>query len=950
MSNRLIQYGFTAGIVSKTLWSQTILQKYGWGLADCKNYIIEYSGMLTSRPGLVAGTICPFAPDVNFRFVPFVFAEEDANTFEIIFIAGKIFFAQQGSWVLEDAKSVTAVVDGTSYTEFACTGHGYSVGDFVEFYGNDVPSYLVGQTVRVSAVPDADTFRVQQIEKTASMDGWADAATAAVSAYRLYTITSPYADDDLAGLYFDQARDIIDITSHDFPPYQLERQNDGTWTLTEKELDVQATTPTGLAIKGASGSNVLIGGTFAVTSVNALGEESLAQYAVLSNFINYEGTAGWVVYQWDPVSDADYYKFYRSPIGIASQLNCATPVGFVSVTYAPEFYDSNQIAPNYTDTPPLQENPFVNSAIKRIRVTAAGSGYASTDTIAITDSTGPGVGATANLIVDSGGEVVAVQILTHGKDYETPVVAVTTVGGTGATFEIETTPSSGNYPLVSTTHQQRKLYANTQNDTLALWGSQIGLFDNFTKSRIVADDDSYEYELSSPILGEIRHMVSTRSGLLVFTNIGVWTVVGSNNSSITATDVQADLQTSTGGSMLRPISIDSDILYGEVNNKVIRLLQYNHYSRQYGGIDISILARDLLSKWYDLNSWSFEARPYKLVWSTRNDGQLLSATISQEQEVYAWARHDTNGEIEQNITIPESDREVTYCITKRYLNGRWIRVMEYFANRERSTNENHCGVDCAVSFGGGVQPAVLLEMTLNDPLAVFETGATGTAVVSGATFTIDHVGSYIIYRDGKALIKNYVSATEVEIEVINDFTALRIPYSMLYKTVAAGKWYLTTKQSSFRLPLNFRPAVVTVFGDGKTFYNIAVDADGTVTFPESLAFGYIGFYYECLAVTLPFTADGTVIEDSRKNVKGVGIRFVDSKNINVGTDPNDLYPLTTYFHENLLEATKLKSGHEYTVVNSDWDENTLIYIQAPGAVPTQVTGIVVDLEVGDDVD
>lgn len=951
MSNRLIQYGFTAGIVSKTLWSQTVLQKYGWGLADCKNYIIEFSGMLTSRPGLVGDTLCPFSPDDNFRLVPFTFAEEDANTFEIFFVANKIFFAQQGQWQLEDAKAVTAVTDGADYTEFTCTSHGYAVDDFVEFYGDDVPAHLIGQLVRVSATPDANTFRVQQIEKSASMEGWADAATSAVSAYRVYSISTIYSNDDLAALYFDQVRDVIDITSGDFPPHQLERQEDGTWTLVEKDFTIGQAAPTNLVLKAKDtyDNGVDIGTTFAVTAVNETGEESLPIRAVVSNITNYTTTYGWVVVSWNPVAGADYYNVYRGQVHFLYGQSLAVPLGYVGRAWVPEFRDIN-IIPDYTRTPPRQENPFANSPIKRVLVTAPGSGYAQTDTIAITDSTGPGSGATALLIVDDDGTVVGVTMLTHGQDYETPTATITTSGGSGATFSFEIGDASGNYPVISATHNQRKLFGNTANDPLSLWGSQIGLFNNFTVSQIIADDDSYNYALSSPILGELRHIVSTRSGLLVFSNIGIWTVVGTNGAAVTATDIQADIQTAIGSSWLRPIVVDSDILYGEVNNKVIRLLQYNHYSRQFGGIDISILARDLLSKWYDLNSWSFEARPYKLVWATRNDGQMLSATISQEQEVYAWARHDTNGEIEQNVTVPESAREVTYAVVKRYLNGRWVRVLEHFAEREKSTNEDHCGVDCAVPFGASVKPATKLTITLDDPTAAFVTGATGTAVAASAVFTADDEGKYIKYREGKALITVYNSTTSVDVEVINDFESLRIPYSRLYKSIASGAWALTTLQSSYRLPLNFRPSTVTVFGDGKTFDDITPSADGTVTFPEELASGYIGLYYECLAVSLPFTADGTIIEDSRKDVIGVGIRYVDSKGLEIGTAIDDTYPIESYFHEDLHEATLLRSGHEYVLVSSDWDENTLVYMKASGAVPTQITGIVVDLEVGDDVE
>jgi len=945
MSNRLIQYGFTAGIVSNTLWSQTILQKYGWGLADCKNYLIDFSGMLVSRGGLMFDTVLPFAIDAPFRLIPFVFAEEDANTFQLLFVEEKIYFLQQGRLLLEDPKSVTAIATNASYTEFTSTSHGYAVGDFIEFYGADVPEALVGQTVRVSAVPGANTFRCTPLWLTDNLDDWADAATAAVSAYRVYSLASDYAAADLPSLYFDQSRDVVDISHIDYPTMQLEREADGTWTLTEKLLDISVATPTGLSLTAKSGTSN--GGViFAVTAVGTTGEESLPTYVRLEDLPAYDTTAGWVTVGWDATAGAVYYNVYRSSIAEEANITMAAQVGFVGRTVATNFHDRN-IIPDFTQAPPTQNNPFSNGTILSVELLTKGSGYARTDTVAFTDGTGSGSGATGNLLVDEAGKVVGIQLINGGKNYETPVATIATSGGSGATFDFELSPETGNYPRTSTTHQQRKVFASSQNEPLTVFGSQIGLYSNFTRSRILADNDSYEYELSFETLGIIKHLVSTRAGLLAFSNLGVWQLAGSQAAPITPSDIDALIMTTIGSSDLRPLKIDSDILYAEVQNRVIRLLQYNHYSQQYGGQDISVLARDLFAGWNDLVSWSFEARPYRVVWATRNDGGILTATISQEQEVFAWSRHDTAGNILANITVPESAREVTYCVVERYLSGRWVYTMEHFADRAKSVNSDHCGVDCAVQFGTGSMPAATLSLTIDDETAEFKTG---TFVASSSVFTAGDVDKYIQYQSGKALITAYVSGTEVDVEIIDPFVELAVPYSTLYRRIPASLWRLVELQDSIQLPLNMRPSTVAAFGDGKTFFDIEVDADGTVTFPEALAFGYVGFSYDCVATTLPFAADGTIIEDSRKNVKGVGLRFVNSKGIEVGTQADDLYPIEHYFHENLTEATRLRSDHEYVPISSDWEESVQIFIKANGAVPTQITGLVVDLEVGDDVD
>lgn len=933
MSNRLIQYGFTAGIVSKTLWSQTVLQKYGYGLADCRNYIIEFSGALISRPGLLAARLLPMAVGKNYRLVPFIFAEEDANTYEILFVANKIYFLQQGAYQLESGKTVTKVEDGANYTQFTSNAHGYSVGDLIEFYGTGVPAHNQGQTVVVTQVT-TNTFQCQQINKAADLDGWTAATASGVQAFRVYSLSSPYGETDLPDLYFNQARDVVEITSYDFDPKELERQSDGTWTLTNTVFELAISRPQNLTVT-LEPSGGVYEELFAVSAVTDQGE-SLPSEPVRAYGASAEGGA---TLKWDAISDATKYIIYRSILAArdaAGRLTKAQALGYLGTSYAPLYFSYNQI-PDFTKAPRRNINPFARAGLDYFTVTNGGTGYTVNDSAIVTDS-GGGTGGEIVLVVDNNsGSVVGIVVLESGHGYVNPVVEITTAAGTGATFTVHTTPSSGNNPAISAIHQQRRIFGSSLNAPMTLWGSNIGSFSTFTRSDIVADDDAYDYALATPTLGALYHIISTRVGMLAFANIGVWQITGSQGGAITPTDVQVDPITVVGSSKLPPLLIDSDVVYAETNNETIRLLQYNHFSRQYGGIDLSILAKDLFKGFFNLSTWSFENRPYRIIWAARNDGQYLTCTVSQEQEVYAWARHDTAGMVEQNITVPESAREVTYSVVRRYLNSRWVYSLEYFADRSKSTNENHCGVDCAVQFGG-TQPSASLTFD-------------GTYfVASAATFAAADVGKLILFRSGKAVITSFVSSTKVEVEVINEFVELEIPYFDLFKTVMGGTWTLATLVSSVRLPLNFRPVAVTIYGDGKLFEDVAVAADGTVTFPEELAFGYIGFGFTCEAVTLPPAITGTIIEASRKDIKEVGIRYVDSKGIELGTSSDDTYPIAKLMHERLTEASLLQSRFEDVVVNSDWDEDTLIHIKANGAFPTQVTGIVLDLEVGDDVD
>lgn len=74
-------------------------------------------------------------------------------------------------------------------------------------------------------------------------------------------------------------------------------------------------------------------------------------------------------------------------------------------------------------------------AIKEITIVDGGIGYSNTDTVVITNdpSDGTGTGATAELVTDSAGTIIQVNITTPGNMYTLdPTISVTSSGGSGA--------------------------------------------------------------------------------------------------------------------------------------------------------------------------------------------------------------------------------------------------------------------------------------------------------------------------------------------------------------------------------------------------------------------------------------------------------------------------------------------------------------------------------------
>lgn len=933
MSNRFIQYGFTAGIVTEALWSQTILQKYGYGLAECKNYLITKLGGLVTRGGFAAGTLAPASVDDPFRFVPFNFAKNTSNTFGIFVVADAIYFMQGGAWQLEDGTDVTEVASTSTETTVTSTAHGLSVGDFVEFTGDAVPAALFGQTVVVSAVNSADEVEVTQIDLAAGMDSWTDATlTGGAKIRALYKVASPYDAGDLPDLYFRQSRDEIKIFHKEYYPRSLIRESDGTWSLTTIDNDVAISRPTTIAGVIGGGGNGGGGVLFGVAAVDENGEEGIP-LLLLHNGIALYTANGTLTYElsWGLVTGATEYYVYRSIVTGQKALTKGEALGYITKTRGTSIADEAYV-PDFTKSPVRVQRPFTPGRVKRIDITAVGSAYDINDTVSV--SGGGGSGFIGNLIVHpTTGAVQGIEVLDPGEGYSSATVSITTSTGSGFTGTVVLEEDAGTFPTTGANVKQRAFYAATLNETLRIWASRLGLLNNMGYDETVGADDGFSYQVDSELYGTIRHILDSPAGGLIFTDVGIWLMTGTNGVA-TATDIQLDPQSSVGCNNLLPIALDNDLVYMEQYNQAIRLLQFNDYSKNYGGRDISILAGELISAGTPCVNWGNVTFPYNYITVSRTDGNLLVGTVDREQEVFAWYYHDTAGEFLSNVVLFEDERQVEYVVVKRYLSDRWVLTIEYATNRFVSTREDHCGLDCSVPFG--------------------YTYGTGTLSFDGSTitstandFTSGNVGDTIRYKELKLVITDYNSATSVDVDIIDDKSDLYIEELATYKPIPAGEWLLSPDVSSITLPLNFRPAQVTVYGDGNTETAVTVGANGLVTFSQDYSLGWVGLSFSCVAKTLPLQVQGALIEASVKNINQAGLRFYKSKAIEVGTELDHLYPIQEYLHTVDGESAPLKSDYELVAVRSDWEYSVGLYIVVTNPAPAHITGVIIEAEIGD---
>lgn len=228
------------------------------------------------------------------------------------------------------------------------------------------------------------------------------------------------------------------------------------------------------------------------------------------------------------------------------------------------------------------------------------------------------------------------------------------------------------YPRTVTLNSQRLFAAGSPGFPQMIWGSEIGNTLNFLSD--VDDDDALAYNLDSREVNPIAYLPSNRA-LMALTYGGEFTIFGGQEKPITPTNIQVNAQSTFGCALVRPILIGNQLFYIQRDGKVLRAASYQLESDAYISPDISKLSKHLMTS--PIISIAYQQSPYSCIWMVREDGKAISITIDNEENVIAWAWHETDGLIESIACIPGADGDdQLWAVVKRTINSATVRYVE----------------------------------------------------------------------------------------------------------------------------------------------------------------------------------------------------------------------------------------------------------------------------------
>jgi hypothetical protein len=944
-----------------------------------RNLFVNFKGGATSRAGTAFVGRSKQIPGVNSPpwLIPFAFNINQGYVLE--FGDNYMRVVSNGAYVLEAAKTITGATQANPCVITTSTPHGFASNDWVFINGVLGMTQLNANTYRVNALT-ATTFGLLDLDGNNVNATGFTAYTSGGGVSRIFTLTTPYVASDMPLVKYTQSADVMSLTHPNYPPQELKRFATNNWTITAASFAALITAPTNVSVIAtvqpttATTPHILpCSYGYVITAVDAAtAQESIGTpMAVVTNGVDMSVTAGSNVVAWTGVTGAAYYNVYRTLANYntkpASTTDALPPpagsiTGYVGFTFSTQFIDSN-ITPDLAQVPPVHRNPFAPGQILWVTMTNGGTLYATGDTVTVTSGTGSGFSGIPVII---GGIISAVVVLDPGHDYRnTDTVVFTSGTGSGATATLNVGPLTGTYPGCVAYFQERRAYAQTLNQPDTLWFSHPGDFLNFdTRIPSQADDAITVTPFAQEVNG-IQFLVTMPGGLVVLTGLQAYQILGPGSfgatsvQAITPSSIAAVPQAYNGiNTTVPPVVINYDILYIQSRGSVVRDLSYNFFANIYTGTDLTVLSSHLFQG-YTITSWAWCEEPYKLLWMVRNDGTLLSLTFLKEQEISAWARHDTQGNFICLAQVSEPPVNALYAVVERPYNptSGSIFCIERMDNRLWNSVEDSWCVDCAVSTP--------LIFPASGIVANAASGAGVTFISLSSIWVPAHVGQTIRMGGGIATITSYVSASQV-IGTWLFPCQNTIPNTILPRNQPAGAWSVTVNVTT----IGGLQHLVGQFGygvaDGVPIGPLTVSASGNVTLPFAASDVKIGFPFTAQLQSIYLDDGQPTAQGRRKSIQACTVRVADTGNFKMGTNQVDGSTLSppvinpawssmfvvpsqgsTYTSPGGQTVNNLFTGDEYKNLQAAWRRPGQVAMQQDLPLPMTILDIVPMYNPGD---
>jgi len=961
MTNVKQNMGFVGGEITPKLHAGVDLNRYRSSMKTMRNFFVEKNGAASNRPGTT------FVRELRSslgRLVPFVFNSDNTYAIEFSYnaVATRQSFIKNGVSVFEAPKSITSI-SKASPGVVTKVAHGYLTGEEILINAThtdgSTPTGMVEIDGRYFIVQkiNADTFSLRDIESVSDLDTTSFTTFTSGTMARVYKITPPYVSTgEFLEMQWVQQADVMTFTHPNYLLEQLTRSSDTSWAWAAVPLNkedetyfyglgfnsefprsVASTAPTAgvgtdnqdyryavtsvdpltgaESCAGNIGSTISIqtsGGTPGISNANPAAVHATAHglstgdditiFAVLGMWeVNYRRfkitVTGVDTFTLDGVNSTGYSTYVSATGSVVRQYSRSysqklpTAAAPIVVTFR-----ANSSYINSSGTP-IQYKIYRADAPAGLNHHNNVFGY-----IGTVVSVAPQTTITFN---DTG--------FTPDITHQPPINLYQWVHGYGeSTAPIYTAPE---FSAACGVYKGRLLLGGSAAYPERMGGSKIAAPHVWTREFPIPADGSFIYDINGKQVSRVKFF-SDLGRLVVFTANDEVQFKGDGNGNLTPSLLNPERQSSHGIGDLFPLNVDGSALFVDRSGSTIRDLDWVFQLDGYRGNDVTIYGSHLVQG-HTIVDWAWQKNPNSIVWAVRDDGVLLSLTYVREQQIIAWAKHDTYGTVERVCVIPEDTEDVVYLVVTRnaLVSGtagyRDKRLLERMSSRILSDDLTDNFLDSSVLYDGRNTSDTTVVMSgstwtagssvdLGSSVAIFTSPAAGD---TGRHIRITGSDGTII--NGTITFVSTSSAVVITVDA-------DVPLSMRNVNITQWAWL-----SNYIYAWHLDGLDVSSIVDGYVFSNpnqvwagygpedIHPDyltvTNGKVSFPDYFSVIRVGLSYTCDLETLDIdTIQGQTLMNRKVLVSNVGVYFNETRDVWVGHS----LPEADYSTENMAKVPR----------------------------------------------
>ncbi len=155
------------------------------------------------------------------------------------------------------------------------------------------------------------------------------------------------------------------------------------------------------------------------------------------------------------------------------------------------------------------------------------------------------------------------------------------------------------------------------------------------------------------------------------------------DQALTPTNFSIKKQTNFGSANIKAMGVNEALIFVDFVGRKIREFTFSDPKQKYVSPDLTALAEDITSG--GITSMAIQKRPDSIIWFTIvNSPHLISMTYEREQDVVAFAEHPLGGDgIAESLSItPGANEDIITLTARRTINNSTVRFIEEMQPRD----------------------------------------------------------------------------------------------------------------------------------------------------------------------------------------------------------------------------------------------------------------------------